>query len=66
MATLASGANGDVASALAYVREVRDRFATQSWRYEEFLRAMQAFKRGACVDDATRPRPGSDGGRTRD
>jgi len=49
MTALARDASNDVASALAYVREVRDRFGTSSWRYDEFLHAMHAFKRGTCV-----------------
>ena len=51
---------GNVADALAYVREVRDRFARQTGKYREFLAAMRDFKTGTCVAsvarrDATRP-----------
>jgi len=61
-ATTSDGGDGtavaDVADALAYVREVRARFADESFKYHEFLGAMKAFKRGTCVDamrgDATR------------
>ena len=48
---------GNVADALAYVREVRDRFARQAGKYREFLAAMRDFKTGTCVAtsrDATR------------
>lgn len=51
----AVAASGDVANALAYVRAVRER--TDGARYAEFLDAMQAFKRGTCVD-AMRDRVG--------
>ena len=44
------GGTANVADALAYVREVRARFAHESWKYHEFLGAMKAFKRGTCVD----------------
>ena len=40
---------GNVADALAYVREVRDRFARQAGKYREFLAAMRDFKTGTCV-----------------
>ena len=55
------GGSANVADALAYVREVRARFARESWKYHEFLGAMKAFKRGTCVNlamgrDATRRR----------
>jgi len=61
-ATTSDGGDGtavaDVADALAYVREVRARFVDESFKYDEFLGAMKAFKRGTCVDamrrDATR------------
>jgi len=51
-------AAGNVADALAYVREVRDRFARQTGKYREFLAAMRDFKTGTCVRDraATRAR----------
>lgn len=51
-ATTSDGGPGtaNVADALAYVREVRARFAHESWKYHEFLGAMKAFKRGTCVD----------------
>lgn len=51
-------AAGNVTDALAYVREVRDRFARQTGKYREFLAAMRDFKTGTCVRDraATRAR----------
>ena len=52
----AVAASGDVANALAYVRAVRER--TDGARYAELLDAMQAFKRGTCVD-AMRDRVGA-------
>lgn len=45
---------GNVADALAYVREVRDRFARQTGKYREFLAAMRDFKTGTCVATSTR------------
>lgn len=36
-------------TALAYVREVRNRFERQPRTYEEFLNVMKDFKSGVCV-----------------
>ena len=50
--TAAAGGGGTptaAETALAYVREVRNRFERQPRTYEEFLNVMKDFKSGVCV-----------------
>jgi hypothetical protein len=47
--TTSGGAPTAAETALAYVREVRNRFERQPRTYEEFLNVMKDFKSGVCV-----------------